>query len=191
MYDSSLRIPLIFVMPGRLPDGRTRNEIVSILDVAPTVCGLLRLDCRRVFPGRDLFSPNPDADAHAAISEMRGQIFTIRTEKWRYIWNPGCIHPLTMGGGTYPIACAELYDMRASSLERVNVLRAYPHVAESLRRRISAWIQRHMRAVRHLFVSPETLEELRGLGYIGQMRILEPHVLTCGIPDSACPQWVH
>ena len=191
VYDASLRIPLIFTMPGRLPGGRVHDTIVSILDVAPTICGLLHLSCRRLFPGHHLFSPDPDDGTLAAISEMRGQIFTIRTERWRYIWNPDCIHPLTMGGGTYPIACAELYDMRATSQEKVNVLHEYPPVAETLRQRLIRWIRQHLRPGLHPSLSPETLEELRGLGYIGQRLTPVPHGITSEIPGSVYPQWEH
>ena len=39
-YQASLRIPLIFRSPGRVPEGRTIDTPVSILDVAPTVLSI-------------------------------------------------------------------------------------------------------------------------------------------------------
>lgn len=36
-YDESLKVPLILSWPGRLPAGERRDEIVSLIDLAPTI----------------------------------------------------------------------------------------------------------------------------------------------------------
>jgi len=44
VYQATLRVPLIFKMPGRIPAGRIIDSPVSLLDVLPTVLSLLGVD---------------------------------------------------------------------------------------------------------------------------------------------------
>lgn len=53
-YEEGLRVPLAFVMPGTIPAGREVTAQVTLLDVAPTVLGLLGLEPARGMAGRDL-----------------------------------------------------------------------------------------------------------------------------------------
>jgi len=41
VYQATVRVPLIFTMPGRIPGGRTIDSPVTLLDVLPTVLSLL------------------------------------------------------------------------------------------------------------------------------------------------------
>lgn len=51
-YDEILRVPLLMMMPGRLPAGAVVNEQVRLIDVAPTVLEALGLwDLRATLPG--------------------------------------------------------------------------------------------------------------------------------------------
>ncbi len=43
VYQTTLRVPLIFAMPGRFPGGRVIDSPVSLLDVLPTVLSLLEV----------------------------------------------------------------------------------------------------------------------------------------------------
>ncbi|GAA3872011.1 sulfatase family protein [Tessaracoccus defluvii] len=53
LSDALTRIPLIVAGPG-VPAGEVRDEEVSIVDVTPTMCGLLGLDLPAGIQGRDL-----------------------------------------------------------------------------------------------------------------------------------------
>jgi len=53
-YEEALRVPLGFVLPGVIPPGSRVPSQVTLLDVAPTVLGLLGLEPPRVMVGRDL-----------------------------------------------------------------------------------------------------------------------------------------
>lgn len=59
LYEELTRVALMMRGPG-VPPG-PRDDNVSLIDVAPTVCQLAALDCGGGFDGRDLFAP-PDRE---------------------------------------------------------------------------------------------------------------------------------
>lgn len=54
LYEPAVRIPLAFIWPQRIPAGRTVEEPVSLVDVAPTVADLLGWRRRTASAGRSL-----------------------------------------------------------------------------------------------------------------------------------------
>ena len=63
-YDANIRSPLIFSMPGRIPEGRVCNTPVGGVDLVPTMFRFAGINLPWEMHGRDL-SPllkNPDAD---------------------------------------------------------------------------------------------------------------------------------
>jgi arylsulfatase A-like enzyme len=63
VYDEVLRVPLIFSLPGVLPQGRRVEGTAELTDVAPTVLDLLGIDTPASFQGRSLLGAMTDADA--------------------------------------------------------------------------------------------------------------------------------
>lgn len=53
VYDDALRIPMGIVWPGHVPAGRTISQPALIVDLAPTVLGLVGLPGREAFLGFD------------------------------------------------------------------------------------------------------------------------------------------
>ena len=60
-YESSLRVPLIVRFPGRIPSGKVRKELVSSLDLLPTILEAVGAQARSELPGRSLL---PLMDQH-------------------------------------------------------------------------------------------------------------------------------
>ena len=54
LYDSLLHVPLIFVWKGHLQEGRVVDEVVSLVDVFPTVANLLGIDSPSISSGASL-----------------------------------------------------------------------------------------------------------------------------------------
>jgi arylsulfatase A-like enzyme len=67
--DVSVRIPLLMRMPGVLPSGRVSELLVGMLDMAPTLLGLMGLDAPENWQGQDLSRPicNCDDDAVESV----------------------------------------------------------------------------------------------------------------------------
>jgi arylsulfatase A-like enzyme len=63
LYDSTLRVPLIVTGPTVTPS--TRDEAVSLVDVAPTILGLARVKIPEGMKGRDLATRTNNVDLYA------------------------------------------------------------------------------------------------------------------------------
>jgi len=171
MYSSSLRIPLIMALPGVLPRGGETDHPASLVDVAPTVLGLLGLPAPSSFQGVNLLPGGavPARPARTAVfSETSGRIFSVSTPEWRLVYNPERLVP-EAPGGPYPIGRTELFDRRRDPREQGNVAALHPEVVQALVAEVEAWRRRDLRegaADAVQTIDPSTAEELRALGYI-------------------------
>jgi arylsulfatase A-like enzyme len=171
MYSSSLRVPLVMALPGTLPRGGATDHPASLVDVAPTVLGLLGLPSPSSFQGVNLLPGGavPAQPARTAVfSETSGRIFSVSTPEWRFVYNPEKLVP-EAPGGPYPIGRTELFDRRRDPREQGNVAALRPEVVQALVAEVDAWRRRDLRegagqAVQT--IDPTTAEELRALGYI-------------------------
>jgi len=175
VYDSNIRIPLIFRAPGFVPQGRYNEPSFSNLDLAPTLLGLAGAAIPGEFAGRDL---------HCAVLGEKVKIdssgcFFSEAEKflskggkpvrpnylaakcvmkgsWKYIWTP---HRENL---------EELYNVAADPQEKNNLAAAPEHAAlvEELQGRLRAWAAEFAaRPRRNEEIPPDALERLKALGY--------------------------
>jgi len=112
-------------------------------------------------------------DVGVAIDPNRSRIFTIRTERYRYVHNPdgetpndGAFAWETDSG--YPVAKAEIYDHRVDPAELTNRLDEASIAVPELRSQLEAWLaeKRLTEGKTTITTDPETLDELRKLGYL-------------------------
>lgn len=171
IYGSSIRIPLILALPGVLPEGVVTDHPASLVDVAPTVLGLLGIPSLPQFQGQDLL-PRRALPARpvrtTAFSETHGTIYALSTAEWRFIYNPGKLHPAAPGG-PYPIGEVELYRLPDDPREQRNLAPSRPDLVRVLTGEVVAWKTRYAGGQRpQRDVDPQTAEELRALGYVVQ-----------------------
>jgi N-acetylglucosamine-6-sulfatase len=138
-YEELVRSPLIVWAPGRLDGGRKVDELVSTLDLFPTLCGLVNEPPPAGLPGENIWplatgAGGPRRDAHnfeylekEATRErvpMRGLV----TARYKY--------GLYLDDGA-----EELYDLQRDPLEMVNLAAQTEgrEVLTSLRNRLAAW----------------------------------------------------
>jgi arylsulfatase A-like enzyme len=169
MYRSSLHVPLVLALPGVLPTGKTTDQPASLVDVAPTLLGLLELPVPSGFQGRNLL-PGRRLPAQpvrrSLFSETNGVIFGVSAGGWRLILNPSGRSP-GAPGGPYPIAPVELYDLERDPGEQHNVARARADIVAALSGEIDGWKARTRRGEQPTKpIDAQTLEELRALGYV-------------------------
>jgi len=53
-YDSCVHVPLIVSMPGKIPAGETREELVELVDIAPTIFDYVEVEKPNFFQGRSV-----------------------------------------------------------------------------------------------------------------------------------------
>ncbi len=142
LYECTLRVPLIFRMPGKLPRGRRVGGTVTIQDVAPTVLDLLGIRVDLPFDGRSL----ADGIRSGRVAS-RGELYVTeatwmrkhgwRTPEWKLI------HALEPDFHFKPEV--ELYNLLQDPEENVNLASRRPDVVELLEDRMAAWIARRER----------------------------------------------
>lgn len=163
LYETVLRIPWIMRLPSREAAGTVVRTQVRSIDVAPTIAAIAgipmaKIDGESVVPilrGRAPRDPSPSyAETfyprwHFGWSEQK----SIRVGDWKYIDAPK----------------PELYDMRADSGERRNVVDSRGPLANGLSTELNK-IQAGFGAAATTDApqpDPETLARLRSLGYVG------------------------
>ena len=169
IYGSSMRVPLVLALPGVLPEGVMTDHPASLIDLAPTILGLLALPAPAQFQGENLL-PGRALPGHPVrkriFGETNGRIHSVRSAEWRFVYNPEGLHP-EAPGGPYPIGDVELFDLRKDPRERHNLARARPDLVRAFTAEVQAWKTRYVRkGANEGSIDPEALEELRALGYL-------------------------
>lgn len=184
VYEESVRVPWVVSWPGRLPaGGRRLSGPVSLVDLAPTIIGLLGLRVPGLGEeGRDL---SPTLLSGAELIERRPILLQ------RRVFEPGASDslfapPWATGGtgrgivgegfglrlGRWKLieeqdsGRRELYDLEADPGERSDLSEGQRARAADLSRRLTEW---RTRAAAHFVpeeLDPETRRRLRALGYL-------------------------
>ena len=138
MHDLGFRTPLLFNWPGHVRAGQVIDELVSTVDLVPTILDYAGVPVPDELDGQSLRTliegktGSIRDDIVGSMSFLRGstsrfaarQGYYVRTREWHYIWYPkGDIH--------------ELYNMQGNS--RNNLVGNYPDLAKRFRARIESW----------------------------------------------------
>lgn len=129
LYEESIRVPLIVWDPRRSETPGLREQLVSNLDIAPTVLGLAGLEAPPDLQGHDLMDYVKDAGKsgpdylfleHDTGSESDGKplprVEGVRTAAWKY----------ARYKDTEP-AVEEMFDLVADPLEEANLVSSPEH----------------------------------------------------------------
>lgn len=162
VYDSIMRVPLMFSLPGRLPANVTHRGIVRVADVMPTILDLMGWDAPpqvsgesfigalggEAIPSRQSYGETDFPYENFGWSKLRCLI----ERRFKYIAAPEI----------------ELYDRVADHRELRNLARKHPDIVGSMRQSLAALQQRmHQRDGVLVGMDAETARALRSLGYVG------------------------
>jgi uncharacterized sulfatase len=92
-YDSGLRIPLLVRWPGVIAKGSVRDDLVALLDIAPTVLAIAGVEVPRHMQGRIFMGPQRQPApaylfaARDRMDEAYDRIRSVRDRRYRYIRN--------------------------------------------------------------------------------------------------------
>lgn len=135
LYERSVKIPLVWSHPGRIPAGRSITDLVTSYDFLPTLFDYLSLeppvDDGRVGRSYSHLLTGEGGEWEDEIYFEYEYVRGIRTERWKYVERT-------------PEWPSELFDLKNDPVERRNVL-SFPQNAElvrELRRRLSDFFER-------------------------------------------------
>ncbi|MCP4591341.1 MAG: sulfatase [bacterium] len=180
MYDTTLHVPLVVRYPARFKPGAAVDELISLVDLTPTildVCGLGSDDasermirrwswCSPEREPRDaVFAENgrpvngitlvqhrfPDFDTELIDHPIR----TLRTDEYKLVWHVG--------------VRTELFNLSSVGGELHDVGSAVPEVRDELLEQLEDWaasLDAPGDVAAFESQDPETLNRLRGLGYV-------------------------
>jgi arylsulfatase A-like enzyme len=160
LYEELLRVPLVIRYPPAFAPGTRVGGPMSIADLHPTILDVAGAPAQVDGDFRSLLHAS---EARPIMAENTGPksigglvTRSLRSGKWKFLWR---------GDGRH-----ELYDLEGDPAERVNLAQSDPAMAYQLEARLDAWMselgQRSV-ASGDADYDDETLERLRGLGYVG------------------------
>ncbi len=135
MPEEMIRVPMALRLPGAVPASQARRELVSLVDVAPTLLGAAGTAFGRAPDGRSLLpvcrGEAPDwrsdlmVETHGHHREHVGR--ALLTDRHKYVANQGDLD--------------ELYDLQRDPYELANLVDdpAGADVSADLRRRLADW----------------------------------------------------
>ena len=161
LFDEMLHVPLMVRLPeGRRPEPVELDRLASVLDIVPTVLGIVGLPARPEVGGLDLLQSSTDRLRPRVLffrtSHPKNTMLAARTPSWKAISWPR--HQVQM-----------LFDLEEDPDELENLLGEYPYVYSGLGLRI-----RHHLVSRsgsqlqgeEVEMTEEAKEALRALGYL-------------------------
>lgn len=164
VYDSTLRVPLIFSVPGIKHPSSNVTLPASLLDVAPTILQLVGLPRPDQMQGRGLLAPI------LGKSQRTDPIYSESLfANLHFGW--GALRALRLGQYKFILSKKpELFDLVKDPDEKTNLYAENRAMAEELKLQIEQLATRYTRNLPEKAaprLSEEALNKLRALGYIG------------------------
>ena len=164
LYDEQIGVPLIVKPPRGGARGRVVDELVTSLDVAPTILRSVGVPPPVAMQGHVLpldTAPAPARDSVYAEEDFEGNVLqAVRTRTWKLI--------SANAGNPRGLAPEELYDLARDSAETKNLAAERPTEREEMRAalgRATIKAKEHAGSGAQTDVDSATKERLKALGY--------------------------
>ncbi len=134
MFDTSVKVPMIMMHPGSIPEGKVCQELLSQYDIMPTLLDYVGLYPNDVqgLPGQSfvpILQEHPSSmREHVVVYDEYGPVRMIRSKAWKYIHR-------------YPYGPHELYDLVHDPGETVNLagVDTYQDVVHTMKHQLEQW----------------------------------------------------
>ncbi len=178
LYEAALRVPLVLAAAG-VP-AATREDPASLVDVLPTVAGLLGLGVPGRLDGHDLLSAGGATASREVYAETQypeaagcSPLHALVDRRWKYIGGP---------------ARPELYDLARDPQETHDVAAGHPAIVDAMGPRAAAVAGRAVASVAAV-PSAEAAERLRALGYVASAPSSRPAGDAAPSPVTVVHEW--
>ena len=140
LYEGGVRVPLIIAYPGHFQEGQISNNIISAMDILPTVCKIAQVQVPDYVNGLDLSpllkSENTDL-GHDTLHWDTGHEAAVRAGKWKYRM------AADDKNAQYEMVEIELgeflYDLEADPGEKTNLAEKHPGILNELKKSHERW----------------------------------------------------
>jgi arylsulfatase A-like enzyme len=124
-YEGGMRVPAIVWWPGKIPPQFTSSELITSMDLLPTISFLAGADIPidRVIDGRNIWPIlSKQVSAHSPHERFyyykQNKLMAVRSGDWK-------LHRLK-------IDSLELYNLKDDQSEKINVAKQYPQIVQRL-----------------------------------------------------------
>ena len=184
LYEGAVRIPLLFRWTGHLPRDRTVLEPIGLIDLAPTILGLIGLPSEaRALQGRDLSAFVTEPDSHIPERPLFLQRRSYRPQRVLSVGKEGSAvgRGLLVRGSKYAVlrfpwklivaaeeGTRELYNIAEDPEEQFNAIHGHRDTARTLQGLLKSWIDAQEERIVPSVTegTEEQLDRLRTLGYV-------------------------
>ncbi len=162
VYEELIRVPLIIRLPTSAPQGRRVASQVQLIDVAPTILEILKINKPSAMQGKGFVSLWNGSDleeerfAFSSVGDSSYGEIAVRTNAWKLIY-----YKDTRRYG--------LYDLMNDPKELNNLLPGRERQLELLKNKLGEYLKQagnHYKAEIKIVFDEETRQRLRSLGYI-------------------------
>lgn len=137
IYDCTLRVPLLFRMPGRIPEGLRFPGYCLLQDVLPTILDVLGVKTKTLFDGQSLYAEMKGKRRRPSTEFYITECTWMRKHGWRTPeWK--LIHALEPDFHFKPEV--ELYNLVEDPEEMHNLAKKEKKIVATLEERMREWI---------------------------------------------------
>lgn len=154
LYQETIHVPLIIKLPHN-SSGQTVDENFSLIDVTPTILGILNIAPPEHMLGKSLLKKVVPLNTFAEL-DTNSNLKSLVTAEWKYIYN-------------YSDDSEQLYNVMSDRLELNNLAAENFEQQVRLKEQLFEWVKtakRHPPKKKFYKLSAEEKEKLKSLGYL-------------------------
>ena len=140
-HDGTQRVPLLVKPPAnRVQENGTRSQLVTNVDIAPTVVDYAGIEKSSKWDGQSLrlLIENEDASGREYVVLDHG-LYTaqraVRTDQWKYV--------RTYHKGMWDLPEEQLFDMESDPWEQTDVSEDHEDVIDTATTQMESWVEAH------------------------------------------------
>lgn len=164
VYDTTLKVPLIFSYPGVIPEGKVVESQVRLLDIMPTVLDFLHIEKNKEIQGKSLVRIIKGKSRSKDLPAYSESLYA----KFHYNWSP--LQAFRMGEWKYiKSSKPELYNIKRDPHELVNLIDEEADLSMELDKKLTDLLSKTTSEEAKdtsLEIDDETRQQLMSLGYV-------------------------